>query len=124
MNRPWHVLTATYSNFAKEPGRSSPTNRETKVVSTSPSSLGVILLIHSDWTSFRVFFRVSWEPFEARFDGINLQFREHIDIVIRTANVVEYERVWSKEILEKLKEDGMFFCALQGIVSNRAAIIR
>ncbi|KAL0632593.1 hypothetical protein Q9L58_008524 [Maublancomyces gigas] len=59
----------------------------------------------SHWTSFRVFFRVSWEPFEARFDRINLQFRAHVDIVIRTANVVQYERVWSKEISEKIQEE-------------------
>ncbi|KAL0631967.1 hypothetical protein Q9L58_009170 [Maublancomyces gigas] len=59
----------------------------------------------SNWTSFRVFFRVSWEPFEARFGAINLQFREHVDIVIRTANIVQYERVWSKEISQKLQDE-------------------
>lgn len=65
----------------------------------------------SGWTSFRVFSRVSWEPFEARFGVINLQFLEHVDIVLRTANIVQYERVWSKEILKKLHHDGMGFCA-------------
>lgn len=72
-----------------------------------PCSVNGSLLILSDWTSFRVFFRVSWEPFEARFDGIHLHFREHVDIVIRTANIVQYERGWSKEISEKLQEEGM-----------------
>lgn len=68
------------------------------------------------WTSFRVFFRLSWEPFEARFGAINLRFREHIDIVIRTANIVQYERVWSKEILEKLQDEGMGFVPLMVIL--------
>lgn len=64
------------------------------------------LLMVSGWTSFRVFLRVSWEPFEARFDSINSSFREHVEIVIRTANVVELERVHSKEALKALRNEG------------------
>lgn len=107
--------TVIYFNFVKEHARSSPTNRGRKVVSDSPySAIGVMLLMIADWTSFRVFFRVSWEPFEARFGAINLQFREHVDIVIRTANVVQYERVWSKEISQKLQDEGMMFVVSNG----------
>lgn len=61
-----------------------------------------------------MFFRVSWEPFEARFGAIDLQFKEHVDIVIRTANVEQYERVWSKEISQKLQNEGMFFRVPKG----------
>lgn len=47
-----------------------------------------------------------WEPFELEFDAINLRFDDHVQIMIRTAGIVEHKRLQSKELLEaQEKED-------------------
>ncbi|KAI5839052.1 ankyrin repeat-containing domain protein [Morchella snyderi] len=51
----------------------------------------------SRWTSFRVFLRTTWEPFEENFNTLHSNFRNHVDIVIRTAAITEHERLLSKE---------------------------
>lgn len=47
-----------------------------------------------------------WEPFELEFDAIDLRFDDHVQIMIRTAGIVEHKRLQSKELLEaQEKED-------------------
>lgn len=56
--------------------------------------------------SFRIFLRVTWEPFQENFDALDSEFRSHVEIVIRTAAIVEHERLRSKEVLEAEKNEG------------------
>lgn len=47
-----------------------------------------------------------WEPFELEFDAINLRFEDHVQIMIRTAGILEHKRLYSKELLDaREKED-------------------
>lgn len=48
-----------------------------------------------------------WEPFELEFDAINVRFDDHVEIMIRTAGILEHKGLHSKELLEaREKEDG------------------
>lgn len=47
-----------------------------------------------------------WEPFESDFDAINVRFDDRVQIVIRTAGIVEHKRLRSKELLETQQKDG------------------
>lgn len=46
-----------------------------------------------------------WEPFELEFDAINLRFDDHVQIIIRTAGILEHKRLYSKELLEAQKKE-------------------
>lgn len=50
---------------------------------------------------------MTWEPFEARFDAINTLFLRHVEIAIRTAGIVEHERLRLKETLETRQNEGI-----------------
>jgi hypothetical protein len=39
------------------------------------------------WTSFKVFFRMTWQPFEENFSGIKAKFLANAEIVTREAQV-------------------------------------
>lgn len=47
-----------------------------------------------------------WEPFESDFDAINVRFDDRVQIVIRTAGIVEHKRLRSKELLETQQKAG------------------
>jgi len=51
----------------------------------------------SHWVSFRIFLRVTWEPFEEHFGSLNTRFRNNAEIVVRTANGAEHQRQRLKE---------------------------
>lgn len=71
-----------------------------------PSSTLTMYL--TGWVSFRVLLTVMWKAFEfeLEFDAINLRFDDHIQIMIRTAGILEHKRLQSKEVLEaREKED-------------------
>ena len=40
---------------------------------------------------FNYFLRITWQPFEARFRSIEASFIQHVDTVIRLANVEQQE---------------------------------
>lgn len=55
---------------------------------------------------FKHFFRITWEPFEARFRSIEAGFIHHVDIVIRLANVEQQEaNEMHRQILKWLSPD-------------------
>ena len=56
----------------------------------SESDLQTDLLLHFstlDARGFKLFFRLSWEPFEAQFSPIEARFSNHAVTVVRLANV-------------------------------------
>lgn len=58
------------------------------------------------WVSFRVFLQITWEPFEDNFNCLLSEFRNHVEIVVRTASIEEYEYLRSeKRLEEEEKED-------------------
>ncbi|KAF8248643.1 hypothetical protein K440DRAFT_642062 [Wilcoxina mikolae CBS 423.85] len=57
------------------------------------------------WVSFRIFLRVTWEPFEENFNALNSRFRNNIEIMIRTAGIMEYQRLRSKDEIEAEEKD-------------------
>lgn len=63
-------------------------------------------LILSGWVSFRIFLRVTWEPFEENFNALSSRFRNNVEIVIRTADITEYQRRRSKEEIEAEEKEG------------------
>lgn len=102
------MSTATFFSFARAHGMSLPTKREVKDVGIAKptASIARLTLAHIGWTSFRIFLRVMWEPFESEFDSINLRFDDRVRIVIRTAGVVEHTRLRSKELLKAQQKNG------------------
>lgn len=64
------------------------------------------LTICVGFTSFRIFSRVIWEPFELDFDAINHRFDDRVQIMIRMAEIGEHKRLYSKELLEAQENNG------------------
>lgn len=64
-----------------------------------------LTIYFTGWISFRVLLRVMWEPFELEFDVINLRFDDHVQIMIRTAGILEHKRLYSKELLEAREKE-------------------
>ena len=52
--------------------------------------LSLTSLYSIDMQSFKLFLRVTWEPFEAHFQSIETRFIHHTDIVVRLAGA-EYQ---------------------------------
>lgn len=55
-----------------------------------------------------MFLRVTWEPFEEKFNVLNSRFRKNLEILIRTAGIAEYQRLHSKEDIESEEKEGEF----------------
>lgn len=67
----------------------------------------------SRWTSFKVFFRMTWQPFEENFAGIKAKFLANAEIVTREAQVhglitddVERQRIRMREQQEDKEREG------------------
>ncbi|KAA8902670.1 ankyrin repeat-containing domain protein [Sphaerosporella brunnea] len=59
----------------------------------------------SRWVSFRVFLRITWEPFEANFNSLDARFRESVQIVMRMADIVEIQRQYTREAMEATEKE-------------------
>lgn len=46
-----------------------------------------MFVFFEDAQGFRLFLKVAWEPFEEQFQSIETSFIEHINIIVRLANV-------------------------------------
>ena len=53
-----------------------------------------------DAQEFKVFFRLTWEPFEAQFGSIEARFSNHTIAVVRLASVYYQDRVLEYQIRE------------------------
>ena len=89
------------------------TNKEGKQSCKSASSwslcnLGWLLTIQ-DAQGFRLFFRVAWEPFEEQFQSIEATFVDHINIIVRLANV-EHQILSKEEDQDNQRWSHVYIC--------------
>ena len=70
--------------------------------------MSLLLLTRStlDFQGFKLFFRLTWVPFEAQFGSIEARFSNHAIAVIRLANADYQNRVL--ELLEYQKRRGEY----------------
>ena len=71
-------------------------------------------LFYLDVQGFKLFFRLTWEPFEAQFGPIEARFSIHTITVVRLANVDHQNRALEYqsqvlELLEHQKRQGEYF---------------
>ena len=82
-----------------------------------------LLLTSLDAQSFKRFFRVAWEPFEAQFRSIETRFIHHTNIVVRLAGAEHQIHFYNKETQERQRQDGECFshhqCWLEKLTWNR-----
>lgn len=66
--------------------------------------------------SFRLFLRLTWEPFGTRFQPIQDKFLAHTLIVVRSAGVEDLVKKYEKEQKEDLGDKGkllyIFICSI------------
>lgn len=53
------------------------------------------------WTSFRIFWRVNWVPFEAEFGTIESNFKHHLDALLHSATGVLLNNNFEAKLQEK-----------------------
>lgn len=58
-----------------------------------PSRLLLTRLIFPGWVSFRVFLRITWGPFETKFDDTRGRLDDRMLVVSRTASATDQERM-------------------------------
>lgn len=55
---------------------------------------------------FKLFLRLTWEPFEVQFQSIEARFIHHADIIVRLADVEHKSNYYKKEIQNNQKQEG------------------
>ena len=68
----------------------------------------------SDRTGFRLFLKITWEPFEMKFKPIEARFMHHALVIVRTANVNIV-----KHTLQEYDVDRHFEIMLKGNFQSR-----
>ena len=53
------------------------------------------------WNSIRIFVRVQWDPFEARFGTIEARFKENLDILLHSTQVLQLSTI--QDVLSKIE---------------------
>ena len=66
-------------------------------------SLSLTFLSYIDAKSFKLFFRVTWEPFEAKFQSIEARFLHHTTIVVRLAGAEHQNGLYNTEYQDRHK---------------------
>ena len=55
---------------------------------------------------FKLFLRLTWEPFEVQFQSIEARFIHHADIIVRIADVEHKSNYYKKEIQNNQRQEG------------------
>ena len=68
--------------------------------------LSLTPLSYIDAQGFKRFLRVTWEPFEAKFQSIETKFIHHTNIVVRLAGAEHQNYFYKKEAQDKQWQEG------------------
>ena len=60
----------------------------------------------SDRTGFRLFLKITWEPFEMKFRPIEARFMHHVLVIVRTANATQTLQEYEYRAQRNLQEEG------------------